>query len=190
MRLRNRDIIGGVIVVAIIAIGIVYFTRYSGSSSPAAEAAFINGMQPIMAQVQNPAGTDLDSWRSKRASLICNTITGLQVTDWIGTVDKVGTATIGGGAILSVAVMPGVDFGTAPNFISNLSSNTLIEQGSALYHTITGLEVGQKVRFSGQLFASQQDCIQEASITAAGSMQNPLFVTRFISITPLPHSDN
>ena len=190
MPLSNRNIIGGVIVLAAVVIAIFYFTRYSGGSSPAAEAAFINGMQPIMAQVQNPSGADLDGWRQKRAALICNTITGLQVTDWIGTVDKVGTAAIGGGAILSIAVMPGVDFGTAPNIISNLSSNTLIDSGSALYHTITGLEVGQKVRFSGQLFTSQQDCILEASITTAGSMQNPLFVTRFISITPLPHSDN
>jgi hypothetical protein len=187
--MRNRNIIVSAVIVVAVIIAIIAFTRYSGSSSPAAETAFIAGMQPIMAQVQNPAGTDLDSWRRKRAALICSTITGLQVTDWVGTVDKVDTS-IAGGAILSIAVLPDVDFGTAPNALSNITSNTLIDPGSTLFHTIAGLQVGQKLVFSGQLFASQPDCIQEASVTEAGGMQNPLFVTRFTSLTPLPHSDN
>jgi hypothetical protein len=187
--MRQFTVIGGFIAIVLAVIVIVFITRGNGASSPAAEVAFINGMQPIMAQVQNPAGANLDDWRQKRAAMICNTVTGLQVTDWIGTVDKVDTS-ISGGAILSVAVMPNVDFGTAPNALSNLSSNTLIAQGSALYQTIAALQVGQKIRFSGQLFSSSDDCIQEASVTTAGSMQNPLFVTRFVSITPLPHTDD
>ena len=187
--MRQRSLVAGIIVIAAIVIAVIFFTRYSGSSSPAAEVSFINGMQPIMAQVNNPAGADLADWRQKRAAMICQTITGLQVTDWIGTVDKIDS-TITGGAVLSIAVLPNVDFGTAPNALSNLGSNTLISPDSPLYHTIGALQVGQKVRFSGQLFSSPDDCIQEASVTIGGSMQNPLFVTRFISITPLPHSDS
>ena len=165
------------------------FTRSSAPGTPAAETAFINGMQPIMAQVNNPAGTDLAGWRQKRAALICQTITGLQVTDWIGTVDKIDS-TITGGAVLSIAVLANVDFGTAPNALSNIGNNTLISPDLPLFQTIGTLQVGQKVRFSGQLFSSPTDCIQEASVTDTGSMQNPLFITRFISLTPLPHSDS
>ncbi len=187
--MRRNSLIAGIASVAVILIAVVWFTRTSGSSSPAAEVSFINGMTPIMAQVQNPAGADLTDWRSKRAAMICQTITGLQVTDWIGTVDKIDS-TITGGAVLSIAVLPNVDFGTAPNALNNLGNNTLISQDSPLYQTVSGLQVGQKVRFSGQLFSSPSDCIQEASVTDAGSMQNPLFITRFISIKPLPHSDS
>lgn len=187
--MRRNSLVAGIVSIVVIVIAVVWFTRYSGSSSPAAEVSFINGMQPIMAQVQNPAGADLADWRTKRAAMICQTITGLQVTDWIGTVDKIDS-TITGGAVLSIAILPNVDFGTAPNALNNLDNNTLISQDSPLYHTVSALQVGQKVRFSGQLFSSPADCIQEASVTDAGSMQNPLFITRFISITPLPHTDS
>lgn len=186
--MRQRSIFGGIVLIVIIVIVAITLTRYSGVSSPAAELSFINGMKPIMAQTAT-AGADLAGWRQKRAAMICQTITGLQVTDWIGTVDKIDSS-ITGGAVLSIAVLPNVDFGTAPNALSNIGSNTLISQDSPLYQTVRTLQVGQKARFTGQLFSSQSDCIQEASVTDAGSMQNPLFITRFISITPLPHSDN
>jgi len=188
--LRQNSLIGGLVVLVVIAVIVIFvITRYSGSSSPAGETAFINGMAPIMAQVQNPVGTDLAAWRQKRAAMICQTIPSLQVTDWVGTVDKLDT-TIAGGGIVSIAVMPNVDFGTAPNSLSNLGNNTVLSPGSDLFHTLTTLQVGQKVIFSGQLFSSGSDCVQEASITDNGSMQNPLFIVRFSAITPLPHSDS
>ena len=187
--MRQRNLSLGVIVAVIAIVAIFFATRYNGTSSPAAEISFINGMKPIMDQVTNPAGTDVAGWRQKRQAMICQVISNDQVTDWIGTVDKLDTS-ISGGAILSVAVMPNVDFGTAPNAISNLGSNTLISSGTPLFQTISGLQVGQKIRFSGQLFASPTDCILEASVTDSGSMTNPLFITRFTSITALPHSDN
>jgi hypothetical protein len=188
LNLRKILLVGGLVVVVAVIAGL-FVGRHPGGPRPADETAFINGMTPIMAQVQDPAGTDLASWRQKRAAMICQVITNLQVTDWIGTVDRLDSS-IAGGAIMSVAVMPDVDFGTATNLVSNMSSDTFIEPASALFHTISLLQVGQKIRFSGQLFASPQDCIQEASVTDSGSMQNPLFITRFTSITPLPHSDS
>jgi len=187
--LSQRNLIGGVIaIVLIIAVIAFVETRGAGAgATPAAETAFINGMQPIMAQVQNPDGADLASWRQKRAAMICQTITNLQVTNWVGTVDKLDT-TIAGGGIISIAVMPNVDFGTAPNTLLDMGSNTVISPGSDLFHTLSTLQTGQKVVFSGELFSSPSDCIQEASVTDSGSMQNPLFITRFSSITALPTS--
>ncbi len=181
---RNRLILG-ILIGAIAVIAIVAVLRFNDNSIPADETAFINGMKPIMAQVNNPAGVqDLDGLRHQRAAMICQTIGNLQISNWTGTVDKVDTS-IGGAAILSIAVLPDVDFGTAPNALSNMSSNTLIASGTPLFQTVSGLQVGQKVQFTGQLFSSQDDCAEEASVTANGSMQQPLFITRFTSITPL-----
>jgi hypothetical protein len=181
----QRSVIGGVIAVFVVVFVVfLLVTRPPGGGNPMTEVAFVNGMQPIMAQVQNPAGADLANWRQKRAAMICQTIPGLTVTNWVGTVDKLDT-TIAGGGVISIAVMPNVDFGTAPNTLLNMGSNTVISPGSPLFHTLSTLQVGDKVMFSGQLFSSQSDCAQEASVTDSGSMQNPLFITRFTSITPV-----
>jgi len=180
--MRQRTLFGGLIILIVVIIAVALVTRYSGSSSPAAEAAFISGMQPIMSQTGNTA--NLQNLEGQRKAMICKAITNDQVTDWIGTVDKVDS-TITGGAVFSVSVMPNVDFGTAPNSLLNMNSNTLISQDSPIYHTVSTLQPGTKVRFSGQLFPSNADCIQESSATIGGSMQNPLFLIRFTSVTPL-----
>jgi len=181
----QRSVIGGVIAVFVVVFVVfLLVTRPPGGGNPTTEVAFVSGMQPIMAQVENPAGADLASWRQKRAAMICQTIPDLTVTNWVGTVDKLDT-TIAGGGVISIAVMPDVDFGTAPNTLLNMGSNTVISPGSPLFHTLSTLQVGDKVMFSGQLFSSQSDCAQEASVTDSGSMQNPLFITRFTSITPV-----
>ncbi len=188
--MRQRNLIGAALAAIVIVLIIVFVTTRGsggGSATPADETAFINGMNPIMTQVT--AGGDLDSWRQKRAALICQVIPNLAVTNWVGTVDKLDT-TIAGGGIVSIAVMPNVDFGTAPNSLMNLNTNTVISPGSNLFHTLSTLQVGQKVTFSGQLFSSQTDCIQEASVTSDGSMQNPLFLIRFTSITPQPQPNS
>lgn len=190
--MRQRNLVVGLIAVIVILVIIVAVEMRGGGSSsvaPSDETAFLAGMQPIMAQVQNPAGADLADWRQKRAAMICQTIPNLQVTNWVGTVDKLDT-TIAGGGIIAIAVMPDVDFGTAPNTLSNLGNNTVLSPGSDLFHTLSTLQVGQKVRFSGQLFSSPTDCVEEASVTDAGSMQNPLFITRFTDIAPLPQPNS
>jgi hypothetical protein len=180
--MRQRTLFGGLAIIVLAVIVIFAVTRYTGSSSPAGEAAFISGMQPIMAQTNNPA--NFQTLETQRASMICKTISGLAVTDWVGTVDKVDT-TVSGGALLSISVMQNVDFGTAPNSTLNAGSNTLIPQDSPLYHTVSTLQPGQKIRFSGTLFSSATDCIQESSVTVGGSMTNPLFLIKFTSLTPL-----
>lgn len=180
--MRQRNLIGLLAIVVLVIIIVFAVTRYSGSSSPVAETGFISGMQPIMAQTNDP--TKFQTLEQQRATMICQNITSPAVTDWLGTVDKVDT-TVSGGAVFSVSVMPNVDFGTAPNSLLNSSSNTLISQDSPLYHTVSTLTPGTKVRFSGTLFPSTADCIQESSATVGGSMTNPLFLIRFTSISPL-----
>ena len=184
----RQNLIGGIVAVLVIIAAIVYFTRGSGTGAPAAETAFIAGMNPIMAQVQNPAGADYAGWRQKRAAMICQTVPNLAVAGWIGTVVKLDS-TITGGTVFAVSVLPNVDFGTATSALTNLGSNTLISEDSPLYRTVGSLQVGEKVRFSGQLFNSSTDCIQEASVTESGSMLNPLFLTRFTAIAPLASSN-
>src|SRR3954447_3015699 len=49
--------------------------------------------------------------------------------------------------------------------LSDISDQTLIDPGSALFAKISTLKVGQKVVFSGTFTRSETDCIKETSLT-------------------------
>jgi hypothetical protein len=61
---------------------------------------------------------------------------------------------------------------------------SLIAVGSALYKQAIQLQVGQKVRFSGKLYGSSDDCVHELSLTPEGGMSEPEILTRFDAIKP------
>jgi len=183
--MNQRTIVGGLVIVVIIVLIALFTTRDNAGTPPASETAFINGMAPIMAQTNNPE--NFQNLEAQRAAMICKTITNNQVTGWVGTVQSLDNSNPQG-AMLAVAVMPNVMFGTAPNPALNATSNTLIPSSSPLAATLAKLSPGTKVEFSGALFPSKADCIQESSSTMGDTMQHPNFLIRFTSLKALPNN--
>jgi hypothetical protein len=183
--MNQRTIVGGVIVVIIVVVIALFATRDNAGSPPASETAFINGMAPIMAQTNDP--TKFATLEPQRAAMICQNITNNQVTGWVGTLQSLDTSNPQGD-MLAIAVMPNVMFGTAPNPALNTASNTLIPSGSPLATTLAKLQPGAKVEFSGTLFPSKADCIQESSSTMGDTMQHPDFLIKFTDLKALPNS--
>jgi len=182
--MNQRTILGGVVVVVIVVVIALFASRDNGGP-PASETAFINGMAPIMAQTSDP--TKFATLEPQRAAMICQTITNNQVTGWVGTVQSLDNSNPQG-AMLAIAVMPNVMFGTAPNPALNTASDTLIPPGSPLATTLAKLQPGAKVEFSGTTFPSKADCIQESSSTMGDTMQHPDFLIKFTDLKVLGNS--
>ena len=64
--------------------------------------------------------------------------------------------------------------------------HTLMQPGSPLFNTASGLKVGQKVKFSGTFFKGVSgDCLYESSLRLQSKVEDPEFIFRFSSITPM-----
>jgi hypothetical protein len=68
------------------------------------------------------------------------------------------------------------------NALSDVMDNTLIENGTKVYNSISELSKGDKVVFSGTFISDDRDFIRESSMTERGSMTDPEFILRFSSI--------
>ena len=123
------------------------------------------------------------STRSSRKGELRNVINDFEVQNWAGTINQLRTNTEGK-AILSIRITPNIEVKTSNNALSDVVSNTLIEQNSQLYNKLMELSVGQEVIFSGHFFNSDGDYIQEQSITEKGTMVNPEFLMKFTNIIP------
>jgi hypothetical protein len=121
--------------------------------------------------------------RVARAKAICAVLNGLQVRDWLGTVDTLSSNSDGLG-VLSIKISNGIWVKTWNNSISDSTDSTLINPGSELFRQAAALKTGQVVTFSGHLFHGDSDCIRESSITMAGSMNEPEFIFRFAHVEP------
>lgn len=122
------------------------------------------------------------SLRSTRRSKIGSVLNGLEVQNWSGIINKLSTNSEGR-AILSVRINPNIEIKTWNNAVSDIASNTLIEQNTQLYNQLMELDVGQQVVISGYFFNSDEDFIEETSLTEKGSMVNPEFLLKFVSVT-------
>jgi hypothetical protein len=122
--------------------------------------------------------------RPSRAQALCSVLPNRVVNSWIGRVDTLSTNGDGKGVIV-------LEFGnkmsvkTWNNSLSDVSDKTLIDPSSSLFIVATQLKKAQLVRFSGQFFRSQADCIEESSMSLLGSINEPEFIFRFQSITPI-----
>lgn len=124
------------------------------------------------------------SLRSERMSAISNTLNGFTVTEWVGKINDLSTNSEGK-AILSIGITPDIEIKTWNNALSDISANTLIDQNTNLYNQLMELERGQNVKFSGMFFSSEDNFIQETSLTEEGSMINPEFLMKFSTVTPI-----
>ena len=122
--------------------------------------------------------------RPARARALCSTATSTEVESWSGTVDTLSSNSSGKG-VLIVRLSPHVTVGTTNNEMSdNLSDlHTLIEPGTELFRDASALTVGKHVVFSGHFAHSDDDCLQEESLTQEGSMHDPEFLFAFSSIS-------
>jgi hypothetical protein len=121
--------------------------------------------------------------RPARAKAICAALNGLQVRDWVGTVDTLSTNGDGLG-VLSVKIGKDIWVETWNNGLSDTSEHTLIDPDSALFKQAMGLTKDQEVTFSGHLFHGDPDCIRESSLTMNGSIGKPEFIFRFSHVEP------
>ena len=127
--------------------------------------------------------------RDQRKEAISASLNSYSVTSWVGTIHKLATNS-DGKAILSVRITSDIEVKTWNNALSDIGSNTLIEKGTPVFDSLFDLSKGQRVKFSGTFLASNEDFIDETSMTIRGSMRSPEFVLKFKSVTPISEGKN
>jgi len=68
------------------------------------------------------------------------------------------------------------------NDLSDIGDNTLIQPRTELFQTASLLKKGQQVAFSGGFIPDRENCIEEASLTLRGKLDDPEFIFRFSSV--------
>lgn len=123
--------------------------------------------------------------RPRRANRICNLMQPPVANNWVGTVEELSSNSSGYG-VLKIRISPHITIGTSNNsFSDSLSSQrTLISPSDPVFTQVSSLRIGQAVIFSGRFSTSQDDCLDESSITQSGSMEDPDFEMHFTSVTP------
>jgi hypothetical protein len=109
----------------------------------------------------------------------------LNVSDWIGVIDGSPATTTQGNAHFRVKLYgSNIKVGTDNNEINNFINNTLIPKNSSLFNTLSELEDGNKIVFSGVFFRGlgNKDYLDERSITEGGSMKKPEFNFKFTEL--------
>jgi len=119
--------------------------------------------------------------RFKRKEAIARLNLNSTISDWVGTIKNMKT-TSGDKAILTVDIGHGIELHTWNNAISDIMDDTLIEPDSPLYQTLANMSKNQKVIFSGNFMLSERDFYNESSLTIDGSMTNPEYVFKFMTI--------
>lgn len=119
--------------------------------------------------------------RAQRRGDMCRTIRGRAVIGWVGKITEL-TSNSDGKGVLSITLSPGITVKTWNNALSDVAHDTLIEAGTGMFAKLASLKIGQKVKFSGQFFESDVDCIFESSLTLQGAMTSPEFIMRFSSV--------
>jgi len=121
--------------------------------------------------------------RNARASALMEADVAQFVGGWIGEVSSIDVA--GDDGVFSVEVGDDIRITTWNNELSDISDETLIKRGSEPYISLMNLSRGDKVRIAGEFLPSEEDYFKEVSLTLDGAMQDPEFLFRFKSITPV-----
>lgn len=121
------------------------------------------------------------SIRSSRRAELGKIINNFEIHRWIGTINELSTNSEGK-AILAIHITPNIEVKTWNNALSDIASNTLIEQNTQIYNQLMKFTIGQRVIFSGSFFNSDEDNFRETSITEAGAMVSPEFLMKFTNV--------
>jgi hypothetical protein len=120
--------------------------------------------------------------RDKRRDSLAQIVGNREIENWRGRIAELKTNS-DGKAILSVSIAPDIEIKTWNNALSDISSGTLIEKWNPVYGSLMNLKVGDTVVFSGTFLFSDNDYVQESSLTIMGSMTQPEFLCKFTSVT-------
>lgn len=122
--------------------------------------------------------------RPARARAVCAALPNRVANGWIGGVDSLSTNGEGKG-VLKLEIDRDIHVKTWNNSLSDIADKTLIDPSSNLFATASKLQEGQLVRFSGNFFDSQTDCIRDSSLSLSGSIRNPEFIFSFQTLAPI-----
>ena len=117
----------------------------------------------------------------RRTRAICQNLRQISVSDWVGQIDALSSNSDGKG-VLEISLAPDIQVKTWNNDFSDTASHTLIDPSSSLFGTVSQMRKGDQVVFSGAFFPSDVDCVKETSVSLAGSMTDPEFLFRFLSV--------
>lgn len=118
---------------------------------------------------------------NERSETLCETVPEGVVQDWIGTVETVD-ANGEGKAVVVVSIEDDIEIGTWNNAFSDISDNTLIEQGDPLYDAALDLAPGDTVQFSGTLKTGSESndaCYYTSNLTEVMSIESPDYIISF-----------
>jgi hypothetical protein len=152
---------------------------------PADEVAVIAAVEKARQQYA-AATNDLAKGASRpaRATAICAALRSRSVAGWVGRVSTLSSNADGKG-VLAIEIAPNVLIKTWNNGLSDTWDQTLIEPSSPLFAVASQLHKGQIVRVGGTFFQNASDCVHEASMSLADSIDEPEFIFRFGSITAI-----
>jgi hypothetical protein len=149
---------------------------------PVDESGFILAIQQGQAAFRSaPNEMAQGGTRSRRRIAICQSLPHMAVSDWVGRIEKLASNTDGKG-VLEISLGADIRVTTWNNDLSDSSSHTLIDPSSSLFARVSEMRQGDQVVFSGAFFHSDVDCVTETSISLNGSMTDPEFLFRFLSV--------
>ncbi|GAA1484732.1 TM2 domain-containing protein [Brachybacterium fresconis] len=119
-----------------------------------------------------------------RSEAMCASIPDGAVESWVGTVVTVD-ANGEGKAVVTLSIDEDIEIGTWNNAFSDVSDNTLIEQGTPLYDSALALAPGDTVEFSGTLKSgseSNDECYYASNMTEVMSIDSPDYIMTFTDL--------
>jgi hypothetical protein len=155
------------------------------ANRPADQTAFIEAVERGQAGAKS-AANDMQKGGAKAArdKEICAALKGMVVRDWTGTLTTIDSNSDGKG-VVSIRIANDVYVKTWNNALSDIGTNTLLEPGSSLFNKISGFKTRTKVKFSGNFFNSNEDCIKESSLSLDGKLKKPEFIFKFTDVSEL-----
>lgn len=118
---------------------------------------------------------------TKRDKAICKLLKTKRVQNWTGEIENLDTNGDGLG-VLTIQIADDVKVSTWNNALSDFEDNTLIKTSSPLFDTMSTLNEGDQVTFSGTFTRDPESCIGEQSVTDNGATQTPTFTMRFTKL--------
>ena len=183
-------VVGAVLLLLLVGGGIALVAALDDDDQPSAGSPVPDDEQEFIAAISDAqdAAQGLDESavaevHEQRTEYLCSLLPDDKaVSDWTGTVVAVEPDVDGAGGALSVRISFGVELWTTRNTFSELGAETLIEKDDPLYATLTSLEVGDDVTFSGRFLPNAQNCVEDFNVTPQDSVSTPTFFFDFSEV--------
>ena len=152
---------------------------------PAIQTAFIDIItRSKLAYSQAENDMKSQSILVKRGKEICAAIPNYSFKNWTGRIIELGVSTLSGDrGYITIGVGDEIEIGTSMGELA-----TSIDPESLLFKSVSELEIGDEVKFSGNFiegYTSDYDCIRNSRAARDTRMNEPFFLTRFTSVEKL-----